>query len=189
MNITILDDYFDTIRTLKCFEKLTGHDVTIWNDHVQDVDALATRLTECEALVLIRERTKIEGPLIEKLPKLKLISQRSVYPHIDVEACTRILIERLQICNIGYCCSTGRSQSRDQESLESILDWASDRDLNGVVWTDLPSNFEEKASKPFTVANAVAYLQTLDEDARAKAIEYLRSAPDFVKTPLRDTQP
>ena len=89
MNITILDDYFDTLRTLKCFEKLAGHDVTVWNDHVQDDDALSQRLADCEALVLIRERTKIQGPLIEKLPKLKLISQRSVYPHIDVEACTR----------------------------------------------------------------------------------------------------
>ena len=89
MNITILDDYFDTIRTLKCFEKLAGHDVTIWNDHVQEDDALSQRLAECQVLVLIRERTKIQGSLIEKLPKLKLISQRSVYPHIDVEACTR----------------------------------------------------------------------------------------------------
>ncbi|MEI6723587.1 MAG: D-2-hydroxyacid dehydrogenase family protein, partial [Betaproteobacteria bacterium] len=35
MNITILDDYFDTIRTLPCFAKLAGHSVTIWNDHVQ----------------------------------------------------------------------------------------------------------------------------------------------------------
>ena len=89
MNITILDDYFDTIRTLKCFEKLEGHDVTIWTDHVQENDALAKRLGETQILVLIRERTKIQAPLIERLPKLKLISQRSVYPHIDVEACTR----------------------------------------------------------------------------------------------------
>jgi len=89
MNITILDDYFDTIRNLECFEKLNNQDVTVWNDHVQDDDALAKRLAETEALVLIRERTKIQGSLIGKLPKLKIISQRSVYPHIDVEACTR----------------------------------------------------------------------------------------------------
>ncbi len=89
MNITILDDYFDTLRTLACFDKLDGHDVTIWNDHVQDVDALAERLRETEVLVLIRERTEIRNPLLERLPRLKLISQRSVYPHIDVDACTR----------------------------------------------------------------------------------------------------
>lgn len=88
MNITILDDYFDMLRGLPCFRKLDGHAVTVWNDHVQDVDALAERLRDTEALVLIRERTQIRAPLIARLPKLRLISQRSVYPHIDVDACT-----------------------------------------------------------------------------------------------------
>jgi len=90
MKITALDDYFDTIRTLDCFEKLAGHDVTIWNDHVQDVDALAERLRETEVLVLIRERTAIRAPLLERLEKLKLISQRSVYPHIDIDSCSAL---------------------------------------------------------------------------------------------------
>src|SRR5512133_2883348 len=88
MNITILDDYQDTIRTLTCFPKVAGHKVTIWNDHTKDVDTLAGRLKDTEALVLIRERTPIRAPLIARLPKLRLISQRSVYPHIDVAACT-----------------------------------------------------------------------------------------------------
>src|SRR5580700_4559063 len=90
MKISILDDYHDTVRTLPCFSKLKGHDVTIWNDHVQDVDKLAERLADTEILVLIRERTQIRAPLLERLPKLKLISQRSVYPHIDVDDCTRL---------------------------------------------------------------------------------------------------
>jgi D-3-phosphoglycerate dehydrogenase len=90
MKISILDDYHDTLRTLPCFRMLTGHDVTIWNDHVQDVDTLARRLRDAEALVLIRERTKIQAPLLERLPALRLISQRSVYPHIDIAACTRL---------------------------------------------------------------------------------------------------
>lgn len=89
MKVSILDDWFDTVRTLRCFSKLANHDVTIWNDHVQDTDALAHRLHDTEALVLIRERTQIRTPLLERLPKLKLISQRSVYPHIDVDTCTR----------------------------------------------------------------------------------------------------
>jgi D-3-phosphoglycerate dehydrogenase / 2-oxoglutarate reductase len=89
MKISILDDYHDTVRTLPCFAKLKGHEVTIWNDHVQDVDKLAERLKDTEALVLIRERTQIRAPLIARLPKLKLISQRSVYPHIDIDACTQ----------------------------------------------------------------------------------------------------
>ena len=84
MKVSILDDYFDTLRTLNCFAKLRGHDVAIWNDHVQDTDKLAERLKDTEALVLIRERTQIRTPLLERLPRLKLISQRSVYPHIDI---------------------------------------------------------------------------------------------------------
>ena len=90
MKVTILDDYFDTLMTLDCFAKLDGHEVTIWNDHLQDTDALAERLKVTEALVLIRERTKIRTPLLERLPHLRLISQRSVYPHIDIETCTRL---------------------------------------------------------------------------------------------------
>ena len=89
MKVTILDDYHDTLRTLDCFKRLAGHEVTIWNDHVQDTDALSERLKDTEALVLIRERTQIRAALIGKLPKLRLISQRSVYPHIDIDACTR----------------------------------------------------------------------------------------------------
>jgi D-3-phosphoglycerate dehydrogenase len=90
MKIAILDDYHDTVRTLECFRKLAGHEVKVWNDHVQDTGRLAERLQDAEVLVLIRERTQIRAPLLERLPKLKLISQRSVWPHIDVAACTRL---------------------------------------------------------------------------------------------------
>lgn len=90
MKISILDDYHDTLRTLDCFRKLDGHQVTVWNDHVQDADALTERLRGTEVLVLIRERTQIRAPLLERLPNLRLISQRSVYPHIDIDACTRL---------------------------------------------------------------------------------------------------
>src|SRR5437660_11735868 len=88
MNITILDDYQDTIRTLTCYPKIAGHTVTIWNDHTKDVDTLAGRLKDTQALALIRERTPIRAPLLERLVKLRLISQSGVFPHIDVEACT-----------------------------------------------------------------------------------------------------
>jgi D-3-phosphoglycerate dehydrogenase len=90
MRVSILDDYFDTVRTLDCFATLDGHEVTVWNDHVDDVDELARRLVATEVLVLIRERTTITAELLERLPALRLISQRSVFPHIDVEACTRL---------------------------------------------------------------------------------------------------
>ncbi len=88
MKVHILDDWFDTLRSLPCFEKLSAHDVTVWTDHQPDPHLLAERVQAAEALVLFRERTKIGATLLERLPNLKLISQRSVYPHIDVEACT-----------------------------------------------------------------------------------------------------
>ncbi|HUK40053.1 MAG TPA: hypothetical protein VLX11_03390, partial [Candidatus Acidoferrales bacterium] len=89
MNIAILDDYQDTIRTLDCFQKVAHHAVTIWNDHTKDTDILAQRLRDTEALALLRERTPIREALLDKLDKLRIISQVSVYPHIDVSACTR----------------------------------------------------------------------------------------------------
>src|SRR5262249_14437197 len=92
MKVAILDDWFDTLRSLECFERLAGHEVTVFTDHVQETDALAERLAGFDALVLIRERTEIRAPLLERLPNLRLISQRSVYPHLDVDACTRLEI-------------------------------------------------------------------------------------------------
>jgi D-3-phosphoglycerate dehydrogenase / 2-oxoglutarate reductase len=90
VKVSILDDWFATLPTLPCFERLRQHEVADWTDHVESVDALAERLADTEALVLIRERTEIRTALLERLPKLRLISQRSVYPNIDVEACTRL---------------------------------------------------------------------------------------------------
>ena len=88
MRVAILDDWSNTLRTLPCFSLLAGHEVTVFNDHVTDEDELARRLAQTEALVLIRERTPLRAPLIARLPKLKLVSQRSVYPHVDVDALT-----------------------------------------------------------------------------------------------------
>jgi len=89
MKVHLLDDWFDTLRTLTSFSRLSGHEVTVWNDHTENIEVLSQRLADAEALVLFRERTPIGGALLDRLPKLKLISQRSVYPHVDVEACTR----------------------------------------------------------------------------------------------------
>lgn len=88
MIVHILDDWFDTLRGLPCYAKLAAHDVTVWTDHEPDPAKLAQRVKDAEALVLFRERTKIGADLLDHLPNLKLISQRSVYPHVDVDACT-----------------------------------------------------------------------------------------------------
>jgi D-3-phosphoglycerate dehydrogenase len=90
MKIVIPDDYQDAVRSLDCFEKLAGHEVTIYHDVVKDVETLAERFQEADALVLIRERTKITEPLLALLPRLKLISQTGKgIAHIDLDACTR----------------------------------------------------------------------------------------------------
>src|ERR1700754_2845366 len=95
MNISILDDFHDTVHTLPSYAKLAGHKVTIWNDHTKDVDVLAERLKDTEVLVLFRERTPITAAIVERLPKLKLISRRRSFPHIAAEACPR---HGLMIC-------------------------------------------------------------------------------------------
>lgn len=90
MRIVIPDDYQNAVAGLDCFHKLAGHEVTIYNDTVKDVETLAARFAHADALVLIRERTAITEPLLERLPNLKFISQtgRGI-PHIDLAACTR----------------------------------------------------------------------------------------------------
>lgn len=88
MKVHILDDWFDTLRGLPCFRLLDGHEVTVWTDATPDEDTLAARLAGAECVVLFRERTRITRSLLERLPNLRLISQRSAWPHVDVDACT-----------------------------------------------------------------------------------------------------
>lgn len=90
MRIVIPDDYQDAVRGLACFSKLAGHDVTVFNDTVREIDALVERFQDAESLVLIRERTPIREELLARLPRLQLISQTGKgTSHIDVAACTR----------------------------------------------------------------------------------------------------
>ena len=86
MKVHILDDWSDTIRSLPCFSRLSGHDVTVWTDHAEGAE-LARRLREAEAICLFRERTAITAELIDALPALRLISARGAHPHVDVAAC------------------------------------------------------------------------------------------------------
>ena len=90
MKVTILDDYLDTLRTLACFERARRprrHRLDRPHRRPRRARGAAP---DTEALVLIRERTKIPATLLERLPRLRLISQRSAYPHIDIDACTRL---------------------------------------------------------------------------------------------------
>jgi D-3-phosphoglycerate dehydrogenase len=91
MNIIILDDYQDAVRKLKCAAKLEPLNAKVFTNTVKGIGQLSVRLRDADVLVLIRERTQFPRALLEKLPKLKLISQTGkVGPHVDVEACTRL---------------------------------------------------------------------------------------------------
>jgi D-3-phosphoglycerate dehydrogenase len=89
MRIAIPDDYQDCVRTLACFAKLAGHEVRIFNDTVESTDELAARFADAEAIVLTRERTRIDAALLDRLPRLRLISQTGkLADHVDLAACT-----------------------------------------------------------------------------------------------------
>ena len=89
MNIIILDDYQDVVRKLKCSNKLEAYPAKVFTNTIKGVGQLSVRLKDAEILVLIRERTHITRQLIEKLPKLKMISQTGkIGSHVDVTACT-----------------------------------------------------------------------------------------------------
>lgn len=91
MNIIILDDYQDAVRKLRCATRLEPLNAKVFTNTVKGIGQLSVRLRDADVLVLIRERTHFPRALLEKLPRLKLISQTGrVGPHIDVAACTRL---------------------------------------------------------------------------------------------------
>jgi D-3-phosphoglycerate dehydrogenase / 2-oxoglutarate reductase len=89
MKIAVIDDYQNAFKTLKCFPKLSGHEVVVYTDPETDIAKLADRLKDADAVVLTQQRTYFPRALIEKLPKLKLIGQTGrAASHVDLEACT-----------------------------------------------------------------------------------------------------
>jgi D-3-phosphoglycerate dehydrogenase len=89
MKIAVIDDYQNAFRTLRCYAKLKGHEVLVYNDTEKDPARLAERLKDAEAVILTQARSAFPRAVIERLPKLRLISQtgRST-GHIDIAACT-----------------------------------------------------------------------------------------------------
>ncbi|MES2228406.1 MAG: D-2-hydroxyacid dehydrogenase family protein [Pseudomonadota bacterium] len=91
MNIIILDDYQDAVRKLKCASVMEQLNAKVFTNTVKGIGQLSVRLRDAEVLVPIRERTQFPRQLLEKLPRLKLISQTGkAGPHIDIETCTRM---------------------------------------------------------------------------------------------------
>ena len=89
MKIAVIDDYQNAFKTLKCYPKLSDHEVVIYTDPETKLDKLAERLKDADAVVLTQQRTAFPRALVEKLPKLKLIGQTGrAASHVDLEACT-----------------------------------------------------------------------------------------------------
>ena len=90
MKIAILDDYQNVVNKLNCYAQLEDLDTTVYIDTPASFDELVNRLSDKDALVLIRERTEISDELLARLPNLKLISQTGkISNHINVEACNQ----------------------------------------------------------------------------------------------------
>jgi D-3-phosphoglycerate dehydrogenase len=89
MKIVVIDDYQNAFKTLKCFPKLSGHEVVVHTDPETDISKIAERLQDADAVVLTQQRTSFPRALIEKLPKLKLIGQTGrAATHVDLDACS-----------------------------------------------------------------------------------------------------
>jgi D-3-phosphoglycerate dehydrogenase / 2-oxoglutarate reductase len=124
MKIGIPDDYADVVRTLPSFVKMSGHAVTVWTDAVPDVDGLAERFKDVEALLLLRERTPISAALVARLPGLRLITISGPYPNVDVAACTAH--------GIAVCASTNRASMATPELTWGLI-MAAMRHIPGEV--------------------------------------------------------
>ena len=93
--------------------------------------------------------------------------------------------ERTNRNYIGMYPAAGERRGRDADAFSAIGRWAGERGLDGVVWTDLPSNFKDKTGVEFSVDEALRHLNTLRGDGRKQAFRYIENAPAFVRTPLR----
>src|SRR5688500_1262424 len=88
VKVAVLNDYQRAVPTLECFGKLAGHEVRVFSDAERDEAKLTDRLAEFDAIVLIRERTRLTASVIARLPRLKLLVQTGkVGPHVDMDAC------------------------------------------------------------------------------------------------------
>ena len=114
MRVAILEDYQQASRSLACFAKLAGHEVEVFSEPMRDEATIVSRVSGFDALVLVRERTRITKTLLEKLPNLKLIVQTAkIGPHVDVKAC--------QARGIVVCDSTGSPLSTAELTWGLIL--------------------------------------------------------------------
>ena len=91
MQVVIPDDYQDCLHTLECYAALAGHEVVRHRLPARDEAAFAAMLRDADAVVAVRERSAFPRAALERLPRLRLISQvgRSTH-HVDLRACDEL---------------------------------------------------------------------------------------------------
>jgi phosphoglycerate dehydrogenase-like enzyme len=72
--IAILDDYQNVALRVADWSRLQkDHRLVVFNEHLPDVDACARALADFDIVGIMRERTPFQRPLLERLPKLRLL--------------------------------------------------------------------------------------------------------------------
>src|ERR1700731_301253 len=75
MKVAILDDYQNVALEVADWSAVAGRaEITVFNDHVADPDAVVQRLLPFDVICVMRERTPLPRDVIERLPQLKLIA-------------------------------------------------------------------------------------------------------------------
>jgi D-3-phosphoglycerate dehydrogenase / 2-oxoglutarate reductase len=88
VKIAVVEDYGDVFRRSAVSRRLEGHEVSIHTEPETDLERLAAKLRDAEIVVLTQQRTRFPRALIEKLPKLRFISQTGRNTgHLDLRAC------------------------------------------------------------------------------------------------------
>jgi phosphoglycerate dehydrogenase-like enzyme len=103
--VAILDDYQNVALQMADWSRLEGKaKITVFNDHVAEADALVERLKPFDVLCVMRERTRLPGAVIERLPNLKLIASTApINAAIDVAAATA---HGIFVAGTGYTSSS-----------------------------------------------------------------------------------
>jgi len=99
--IAILDDYQGVALKMADWSVLEGKaTITVFDDHVDDPQAIVDRLHPFDVVCVMRERTPLTAVILEQLPNLRLIaSTGSINASVDVKTAAARGIE---VVHTGY---------------------------------------------------------------------------------------
>ena len=91
LKVAILDDYQNVAQEFVDLKKLSGKfEIEVFNEPFESEEDAIEKLKDFEALLIMRERTKITANLINNLKKLKYVATSGMRnKSIDLEACKK----------------------------------------------------------------------------------------------------